>query len=322
MEPFLKFIPLYQERVWGGQALGEFLGRPVPAGPPVGESWEIVDRPEAQSHVAAGPWAGRTLRDVLESDAAGVMGPGWPAARRFPMLVKWLDCRERLSLQVHPPAAIAARLGGESKTENWYFACAEPGAAVLAGVRPGVSPAQFAEALHAQAVEPLMLRHAVHTGDSLLVRSGTMHAIDAGCLILEIQQNSDTTYRVSDWGRMGLDGRPRALHVRESLECLAAAPAEQPRLIPAAEADRVLADCPEFRIRRLTLAAGQTLRFGAGEQPRILSVVAGRLSAESGGAAVCGRGDNLLLCQQHSSGFAALEKSVVLITENFHQPAP
>ena len=132
MTPFLSFKPVYQERVWGGRALASFLDRKLPGSAPIGESWELVDRPEAQSVVANGPWAGKSLREVMATHAAAVMGPAWPPERPFPILVKWLDCRERLSLQVHPPASIAAQLGGEPKTENWYIARAEPGAAVLA----------------------------------------------------------------------------------------------------------------------------------------------------------------------------------------------
>ena len=118
MTAYIQFAPLYQERVWGGRGLEAHLGRALPAGGPIGESWELVDRPEAHSIVRDGRWAGRSLRQMIETSAAEIMGPGWPAHRPFPILVKWLDCRERLSLQVHPPASIAGRLGGEPKTEN------------------------------------------------------------------------------------------------------------------------------------------------------------------------------------------------------------
>jgi len=132
MPEFLRFQPLYRERVWGGRMLETTFGRTLPPSSPIGESWEIVDRPEAQSIVASGSLAGMTLRAVIEKHGAAVMGPSWPAERRFPLLVKWLDCRERLSLQVHPPQNIAKELGGEPKTENWYIAhstadAAEPG---------------------------------------------------------------------------------------------------------------------------------------------------------------------------------------------------
>ena len=216
----LCFSPLYQTRVWGGRRLEAALGRSLPPSEPVGESWEIVDRPEAQSIVASGPLAGRSLRDLISTRGADLMGPTWPITRRFPILVKWLDCRERLSLQVHPPAAVAPSLGGEPKTENWYIAQSSPNAELIVGLKRGVTRAAFEQALDAQTVEQCVHHFPVAAGDSILVHSGQVHAIDAGNLILEIQQNSDTTYRVYDWGRVGLDGRPRQLHVEESLRSI------------------------------------------------------------------------------------------------------
>lgn len=320
---FLQFEPLYQERVWGGRGLESALGRPLPAGRVIGEAWEIVDRPEAQSVVRGGPRAGRTLRQLIEAHAAEIMGPGWPRERRFPILVKWLDCRDRLSLQVHPPAVIAARFGGEPKTENWYFFRTEPGAAVLAGLQPGIDVPAFERALQNSGIERCLRRQAARAGDSLLIRSGVMHAIEAGNIILEIQQNSDTTYRVHDWGRVGLDGRPRALQVRESLACLAANTAPAPELVRAAAGTTVLAECAEFRITRRQLAAGERLRFAAREQPRILSVVEGALqwanAAENTvhlGALKCG--DNILLPYAADFAFAAAEKATLLVTDQFH----
>jgi mannose-6-phosphate isomerase len=120
MRELLRFQPLYQERVWGGRALETGLGRALPAGDPIGESWDIVDRPEAQSIVEGGALNGQSLRSVLLKHGPDIMGPNWPAEKPFPILVKWLDCRERLSLQVHPPAPLAAELRAEPKTENWY----------------------------------------------------------------------------------------------------------------------------------------------------------------------------------------------------------
>ena len=199
----LRFESIYQERVWGGRTIAGAFGRALPPDRAIGESWEVVDRPEAQSVVRGGRHAGRTLRELIEAHGRDVMGPQWPVQRPFPILVKWLDCRERLSLQVHPPAERAAALGGEPKTENWFIAEAAPGAALIVGLRPGVTRAQFEQALAGGTLEQCVNRLAVAPGDSILVRSGTVHAIDAGNLILEIQQNSDTTYRVYDWGRTG-----------------------------------------------------------------------------------------------------------------------
>ena len=313
MTPFLIFKPVYQERVWGGRALESFLGRKLPGNAPIGESWELVDRPEAQSVVANGPWAGQSLREVLTAHTAAIMGPAWPGERPFPILVKWLDCRERLSLQVHPPASIAARLGGEPKTENWYVARAEPGAAVLAGLKPGVDAGRFRAALQDNTAESLVHRLPTTAGDSLLIHSGVMHAIDGGNLILEIQQNSDTTYRVYDWGRTGLDGKPRPLHVAESLKCIQWDDFE-PTPVRGAPTSAVIAECDEFRIRRVVLSPGEKIVFNRDEQPRLLSVASGSL--ECGGRTL-GRGDNALVPYAGEFSLAAREPGILLITENF-----
>ena len=320
MTTFLQFEPIYQERVWGGRGLENYLGRTLPGSTPIGESWEIVDRPEAQSVVSSGPQKGRSLRQLLEAGSAEIMGPDWPKERPFPILVKWLDCRDRLSVQVHPPAAVAPKLGGEPKTENWYFGRTDPGAAVYAGLRPGVTRESFEAAIGAGTVDQCLDRLPVRDGDSLLIHSGTMHAIDAGNVILEIQQNSDTTYRVYDWGRVGLDGKPRTLHVRESLESLSANVSPAPRLFRSEKPKDVLVRCREFSIRRERLKAGATVNFPAGEQARILSVVEGGLEGESSGQSVP-LGGNVLLPYAHAFSFTAKTDAVILVTENFSNNA-
>jgi mannose-6-phosphate isomerase len=318
MQELIRFKPLYQERVWGGRALAGTFGRRIPASRPIGESWEIVDRPEAQSVVVGGPMDGKTLRAALEADPAGIMGPAWPAARPFPLLVKWLDCSERLSLQVHPPASVAAELRGEPKTENWYIARAEPGAQVMVGLKRGVTRGQFEQAMAAQSLESCVHSFPVSAGDSILVHSGEVHAIDAGNLILEIQQNSDTTYRVYDWGRVGLDGRPRQLHIAESLRSIRWDDFE-PAPVRASATSAVIADCPEFRIRRLYLAAGEGLRLAAHVEPRLLSVASGavKVSAGEGDAQALVQGDNVLLPFAGTFTIAADETSILLLTEHF-----
>jgi mannose-6-phosphate isomerase len=314
MTSLVQFAPIYQERVWGGRGLATFLGRNLPGTTPIGESWEVVDRPEAQSIVTHGAWAGKSLHDLMTTHREEIMGPRWPEGRAFPILVKWLDCRERLSLQVHPPASVAARLGGEPKTENWYIAHAEPGAAVLAGLKDGVDAVRFRAALQDNTAESLVHRLPTADGDSLLIHSGVMHAIDGGNIILEIQQNSDTTYRVYDWGRMGLDGKPRAMHVEQSLASLAANTAPAPTLVRTTARQAVLADCREFRISRHHLGAGEKLVFRAGEEARLLSVTRGRIKADDRELAL---GDNVLLPFAANVEFSALTDATVLVTDHF-----
>ena len=313
MREILHFQPLYKERVWGGRSLQTALGRALPAGGPIGESWEIVDRPEAQSVVSRGRFAGKTLRALIEQQSAAVMGPIWPAEKRFPLLVKWLDCQERLSLQVHPPTSVAAELHGEPKTENWFIAETAPGAQLLAGLRRGVSRESFTRALADGQAEACVHRFPVAAGDSILIPSGRIHAIDAGNLILEIQQNSDTTYRVYDWGRTGLDGKPRSLQVAESLRSIAWDDFE-PAPLRAAPTSGTVADCAEFCIRRIVLGAGESLEVAAGEQPRLLSVVSGSVLL---GEHALSRGENVLLPYASEVSFRAPDMAMVLLTENF-----
>ncbi|MGC4072137.1 MAG: class I mannose-6-phosphate isomerase [Nibricoccus sp.] len=315
MQQFLRFKSLYQDRVWGGRILETKLGRVLPPARPIGESWEIVDRPEAQSVISGGELDGLSLRAVIEKQGAAIMGPKWTASRPFPILVKWLDCRERLSLQVHPPASVAPELKGEPKTENWYIADCAPDSSLIVGLKRGVTREQFERAIHDNTLEKCVHRFPVKAGDSILVHSGQIHAIDAGNLILEIQQNSDTTYRVYDWGRVGLDGKPRQMHVNESLKSIRWDDFE-PSPVRAENKAAVIADAREFRIRRVPLAAGEKLSISAGEQARILSVVSGRIRSGSGAEKI-DRGDNVVLPYSAGFVFEAVEPALLLITENF-----
>jgi len=324
MRDILCFDPIYQDRVWGGRVLETAFGRTLPADRPIGESWEIVDRPEAQSVVRGGALKGTTLRELIERYGAEVMGPKWPAEKPFPILVKWLDCRERLSLQVHPPAAVAKELKGEPKTENWYIAHSTADAHLLVGLRRGVTREQFERSIAENTLEKCIHHFRVAAGDSILVRSGQVHAIDAGNLILEIQQNSDTTYRVYDWGRVGLDGKPRQLHIEQSLRSIQWDDFE-PAPLRGAPTSGTIADCDEFSIRRVVLGAGERYAVASGQQPRLLSIVSGsvRVGTQANGASrppfgqVLGPGENMLLPYAGAFTFAAATTAILLVTENF-----
>jgi len=214
----LTFHPIFKERVWGGREISRLYGKQLPPGAPIGESWEISDRPGDTSVIANGPLAGKDLRWLMENHAAELLGGAKPATgNRFPLLCKILDAREKLSLQVHPPANQAAELGGEPKTEMWFITDAVPGAELYVGLRRGVTRAEFEKKIRDGSVAECFHRVPVKAGDAMFLPSGRVHAIGAGLVIFEIQQNSDTTYRVFDWNRVGLDGRPRELHVAESL---------------------------------------------------------------------------------------------------------
>jgi mannose-6-phosphate isomerase len=213
----LTFQPIFKERVWGGRKLQQLFNKSLQTEAPIGESWEVSDRPDEVSVIANGPLAGKDLHWLVENHRSELYGEISTSNPRFPLLIKILDAREKLSLQVHPPANVAGQLGGEPKTEMWYIVHAEPNSKLYLGLKPGVTKEDFERRLREGSVEEAVHTVPVKAGDAVFVPSGRIHAIDAGLVIFEIQQNSDTTYRVFDWNRVGLDGKPRELHVAESL---------------------------------------------------------------------------------------------------------
>lgn len=312
---FIEFNPLYKERIWGGRRLNKTLGRILPNEQAYGESWDIVDREEAQSTVSQGNWQGLTIRQLLEEQSDYIMGPKWLPHKKFPILVKWLDCRERLSIQVHPPKELQELLNGESKTENWYIVEADPGASVFAGLQENVTPATFLKTLKKGSPEPYLHRINTTQGDSLFIPSGRLHAIAEGNLILEIQENSDTTYRVYDWGRLGLDGKLRELHIEKSLLSINFNDIK-PSKIPASKENSILADCPEFRIQKICLHT--PLEIIPNQEPKILSVVEGSLKiTDTHGSTHLSKGTNILLPYAERFTLETPEICTILLIDQF-----
>jgi mannose-6-phosphate isomerase len=236
----LVFEPIFMERVWGGRHLESLYGKRLPSAALIGESWEIVDRPEAQSVVHEGPLRGATLHELWCKHRAEIFGDvarGSSASgvTRFPILAKLLDAQENLSLQVHPPAAIAQNLGGESKSELWYVANAAPKARLYAGVKKGTTREIFRKALEQGKVEKHLHAVELKTGDAIFLPSGRMHALGAGNVLVEIQENSDTTYRIYDWDRAKKRRAPRQMHIAEAMQCVDFADVEPPLLRPTGE---------------------------------------------------------------------------------------
>ena len=247
----LRFLPVYKTLVWGGRRM--LAWRPdVPDGP-VGESWDLADHADGMSVVAEGPLAGRTLSQLVAEDPAGLVGQGF-TGRTFPLMVKLIDASQRLSVQVHPDddGARALGLGDNGKTECWRVVA--DGGVIFQGTRPGIDRAAFEAALAAGQLEQTLNRFEPQAGDFYFLEARTVHALGEGCLVYEIQQTSNITFRVYDWGRVGLDGKPRPLHVPESLQTIdfsrtGFGPLHPPLVDdPRGGRTRLLADCRYFRL--------------------------------------------------------------------------
>jgi mannose-6-phosphate isomerase len=248
------FKPIFQERIWGNQNLNKLFNRAIPEGKKIGESWELVDRPEACSEIESGPGIGpdshQSIHTLWQDKRRDVFGTRAPDLARFPILIKLLDCQENLSVQVHPQPGQE----GEPKTEMWYFLESTPEAKIYAGLKKGVTRAQFEKAIGTPDLPGLLSAIQPQQSDAMFLPSGRVHAIGGGNVILEIQQNSDTTYRVDDWGRADEKGRPRALHREQALASIRFNDFEPQFTQPHGE--RVL-QCPFFSVERAFIYPGE-----------------------------------------------------------------
>ena len=303
----LFFTPIYKSRVWGGDALIKKFNREFPDLGKIGESWEIVDREQDQSVVKNGKYAGITISSLLKLKGLEILGPKYKKNSPFPILVKWLDCQSKLSVQVHPREIKELNPQGEPKTESWYIHSAKRGAKIYLGFNRETNEDEVFKAIKNNEIESLLNVIETNPGDSYLVKSGTIHAIGAGNFILEIQQNSDTTYRLYDWNRVGLDGAPRKLHLKDSLKSLTYNSLKNNR--------------PEktkhFNITEYALnKQSAPLLLKANQSPRILHVIEGELKDTISGETLS-HGDNVLQPITNTCNLTSLGFSKLLITDNF-----
>ena len=289
MVGLLKFSPILKEKVWGGDRLRALAGKDVSPGAKIGESWELADRPDESSVVCEGPLEGETFRDILKfrrNDIYG-SGPGPLTNGRFPLLVKFIDAAEKLSVQVHPDDiyAMANGLGDPGKSECWYILDA-PKEGIVLGVQEGTSPERFEELARAGRVEECINYEKVTAGQLIYCPAGTLHAITPPMSIVEIQQNSDITFRIHDWGRVGLDGNPRELHVDHALKVARVEPTEEVRPRPITVTQQPflweqLLESSKFTVSRWQINS----RVSTGEHPNefeILICVAGFGTIQAG----------------------------------------
>jgi mannose-6-phosphate isomerase len=305
MKPYpLQFRPILKQTIWGGRRLGEQLGKPIGGAADYAESWEVVDHGDDQSVVENGPLAGQTLASLVANHGPWLLGglrgelPRGPAgATRFPLLLKYLDCQRVLSVQVHPADAYAVRMEKPDlgKTEAWYIVAADPGSLIYAGLLPGVDRHSLELAIRAGEIDQVLHRFKPAPGDVVFLPSGTVHALGAGLLVAEIQQSSDTTFRLFDWNRLGADGKPRPLHLSQGLDV---ADYKSGPLLPR-HCDRSLAgwqtivSCEQFVLD--VIERGQGVLAGDGRF-HILTVPRGTLTLRSAeGVTVLRAGATVLL---------------------------
>jgi mannose-6-phosphate isomerase len=287
--PALRFAPLLKRFLWGGKQLGTLLGKPIGEGEDYAESWEVADHGLDQTVVHGGPLAGMTLAAVMEKHGKELLGRHFVRRSRFPLLFKYLDCNKVLSVQVHPNDAAAAKqtppdLG---KTEAWVILAAEPGSLVYAGLKRGFDRAALEREVHRGTTELCLHKFEPRVGDCIFIPAGTVHALGDGLVVAEVQQASDTTFRLFDWNRLGPDGKPRQLHVEESLAAIdySAGPVQpqvpQPSDRPFVER---LIVCEKFILDRWRFPGLEpTARtIGGDDRFHIISVLTGSVTIATG----------------------------------------
>ncbi len=257
----LRFEPLFRRYLWGGRRLGTMLGKAIGPGEDYAESWEIVDHGADQSVVSAGPLQGLTLSELVARHGDELFGRH-TGQTQFPLLFKFLDCNRTLSVQVHPNDEQGARLEPPDlgKTEAWVVLATEPGSKIYAGLKPGVTREHLATAIAAENCEECLHEFEPVVGDCVFIKAGTVHALGAGLVIAEIQQASDTTFRLFDWNRVDAEGKPRQLHVDESLAVTdyerGPVLPQQPVKTDSPGRER-LVECDKFVLDRLTIGKPQ-----------------------------------------------------------------
>jgi len=261
----LVFEPLVKPKIWGGRQLAHLFNKKLPASEPIGESWELADLEDDQSIVAGGTFKGRRLGELVTEWGSQLTGEAPLFEGRFPLLIKFLDANDTLSVQVHPDQAMADRRGGRVRLKNeaWYIIDAEESGLIYRGVKPGVDEARLRDAITDGRVESVLQRIPVKKGECYYLPSGSLHALGAGVVVAEVQTPSDITYRVFDWNRVDdKTGKPRELHVEQAMECIdfsgrPIAGEEESNIAGRWTSVTRLVTCESFLIDRVHMAAGQ-----------------------------------------------------------------
>lgn len=262
----IKFYPIFKEKVWGGQNLKRYFNKNIPPDVPIGESWDISDRPGDITVVSNGAYKGKDLHWLCGNFGEDLLGEKFRGRYRFPLIVKFLDPNDKLSIQVHPTEEYVRQHpeAESAKNEMWYVAYAEEEAEIILGLKANVTRDVLQKLIEKGEIETILRRIPVKTGDSFFIPEGTVHSLMPGSIIIEIQQNSDTTFRLYDWNRRGLNGKLRELHLREGLETIVfqkdfgVARGGKPKVKPFKRNKKCcisekLIECELFRVEKIVL---------------------------------------------------------------------
>lgn len=289
--------PVFQDYIWGGRRLGTELGKEIPDDGQWAESWEVVDHAQQQSVIANGHLAGQELGQIAKAHAGWLLGD--EKLTQVPLLLKYLDCNRVLSVQVHPDDTYAQAMAVPDlgKTEAWYILAAEPGAKLYAGLNAGVGPAELSAALATGSVEECLHVIEPTAGDCVFIPAGTVHALGAGLLVAEIQQASNTTFRLFDWKRLGNDGQPRPLHIEQSLEVIDFddGPRQLQQPVRIDEYRENLVTCDKFVLDRVSGSGGSIPLQNAGHMHFVTSPASAVTLSWAGGQQELSKGQSAIL---------------------------
>ncbi|MGN1423175.1 MAG: type I phosphomannose isomerase catalytic subunit [Oscillospiraceae bacterium] len=316
----LKLIATCKDYIWGGNRLREEYGKKLDSDK-IAESWELSCHKDGQSVIGNGEFAGKTLSEYIEAKGKGVLGSNCARFEYFPILIKLIDAKDNLSVQVHPSNDYALRVEGEyGKTEMWYIVDCAEGAELLYGFKHEISKEEFEERIRSNTLLEVTNNVPVHKGDVFFIESGTLHAIGKGILIAEIQQNSNTTYRIYDYGRVGADGKPRQLHVDKALDVTERIPPKYPTKAQGAPEKveggvrTLLRSCEYFNVNKLELDGTMTLNAGEGSFNSLLVLDGEAVVSSSDGEITVGKGDSIFVTAGTGS-YTVSGKGEIILTD-------
>lgn len=287
--PVFKLKGAVKDYIWGGMRLARDFGK-IPQGDRLAESWELSCHPDGPSVVCGGEFDGRELRECL-SQHPEWCGKNCGSFDFFPVLIKLIDAQDNLSIQVHPDNEYALKNEGQlGKTEMWYIVDAAPGAFIYYGFEREISKEEFSRRITENTLTDILRRVDVKAGDCFFIPAGTLHAIGAGCLIAEVQQNSNVTYRIYDYGRIGADGKPRELHTEKALDVTRLCPAQD-----FAQSGTRLAKCDYFTADLLDIDGTDTVTADENSFVSLLVLEGGGKLSSAGGDIELSKGDSVFV---------------------------